>query len=60
MIPLTNNSDVFIKPDALCRKEWNMNEMRGQDEMMWVKHLKRTRWNDVGEAFKNVFNDNVV
>jgi hypothetical protein len=22
------------------KKEWNMNEMRGQDEMLWVKHLK--------------------
>jgi hypothetical protein len=40
MLPLTSNSHVFIKTDALCRKEWNMNEMRGQDEMQWVKHLK--------------------
>lgn len=34
MLPLTNKSDVSIKTDALCRKEWNMNEMRGQDEML--------------------------
>jgi len=40
MLPLTNKSDVLINTDALFRKEWNMNEMRGQDEMLWVKHFK--------------------